>query len=432
MADDIPKRQAKKIISAYSKGVVPREGMGYVAVGRDNEIRSIVQDMENTAEGDGSFRFIIGDYGSGKSFMTQLIRHYALLNGFVVMDGDFAINRRLIGTKKEGLNMYRELIKNMSIKSKPDGGAVETLLKRWIEGIKKDIAKERGLDVDSISDYAVTDRIRILMESMSSIRYYSDFVNIVISYWESYKRGTGENHALRWIKGEYEQKTLAKKDLGIGMIIDDQNWYEFIKVWAKFSTTAGYKGLIVILDEGINLFKLTSSKARENNYECMLSMYNDISQGKAENLTIYVCETHRSLEDRNRGLYSYDAIRTRIEPKHSNLGGYINQMGPLMILKPLTRNEMATLLVTLRDIHAQVNNYDSPVTVEDITNYLGPIYSSLGAEQMLTPRQVTKDFIEILNIMIQNSPITFMEIVRGYHHEEEECEDDKFYNGLDL
>lgn len=354
------------------------------------------------------------------------------MSGFVVMDADFSMTRRLVGSKREGLNMYRELVKNLSIKSKPDGGAVETIIKRWVDGIKKELAKERGKDVESISDQAVIDRIRQDTEEMSSIRYYDDFIDMVTLYWRTYRSEGSDNRALKWIKGEYEQKTLAKRDLGIGTIIDDQNWYEFIKVWAEFSKAAGYKGLIVMLDEGINLYKLTSSKARENNYECILSMYNDITQGKSRYLSIYMCETPKSLEDRNRGLYSYDAIRTRIEPKRLNVSNLIDQMGPIITLLPLTKNEMMALLFILRDIHARAYDYTPEVTDHDIQEYLGPIYASLGVQEMLTPRQVAGGFIEILNLKYQNPRTPFMDIVRGFDYKEDVNRDEIMYEGLDL
>lgn len=432
MVDDVPKKIARKIVKAYSQGTVPREGLQFVAVGRKDEIKSILRDFEDTEDGDGTFRFIVGGYGSGKSFLTQLVRNQAVMSGFVVMDADFSMTRRLVGSKREGLNMYRELIKNMSIKSKPDGGAVETIIKRWVDGIRKDLAKERGRDVESVPDYAVIDRIRELTEDMASIRYYDDFIDMVTLYWKTYRNEERDNPALKWIKGEYEQKTLAKRELGIGTIIDDQNWYEFIKVWAKFSVAAGYKGLIVMLDEGINLYKLTSSKARENNYECILSMYNDITQGKSEYLSIYMCETPKSLEDRNRGLYSYDAIRTRIEPKRLNASNLIDQMGPIITLLPLTKNEMMALLFILRDIHARAYDYVTEVTDRDIQDYLGPIYASLGVQEMLTPRQVAGGFIEILNLKYQNPKTPFMDIVRGFDYKDDKNPDEIMYEGLDL
>ena len=141
METAVPKRMAATIINALKGGVVPRVGLEYITVGRAEEIDAILRDIELIEAGGATFRFIVGKYGSGKSFLLQTIRNYATGRGFAVMDADLSPERRFAGTKGQGLATYKELVRNLSVKAKPDGGALPLILEKWISGIKAQTAQ---------------------------------------------------------------------------------------------------------------------------------------------------------------------------------------------------------------------------------------------------------------------------------------------------
>jgi ABC-type uncharacterized transport system ATPase subunit len=141
----ISKRVSTALINSLGAGVVPRIGLEYIAVGREKEVAAILQDIENITEGGAAFRFVVGRYGSGKSFMLQLIRNHAMERGFVVADADLSPERRLVGSNGQGVATYRELMQNISTKFRPDGGALASILEAWINSIQNQVAQDSGM-----------------------------------------------------------------------------------------------------------------------------------------------------------------------------------------------------------------------------------------------------------------------------------------------
>ena len=408
---DIPRRTLVTMMNALSSGVVPRRGLEYIAVGRRRETETFVNDLEDTAEGGGAFRFISGKFGNGKSFMIQMVRNYAMDQGFVVMDADLAINRRLTGSKKEGLNTYRELVRNMAVKSRPEGGALELVLQRWIDEVRQRMSAERNVSVRDIPARDVSERLARETSAMSGLTFYQDFAAVVSAYWNDVSSGREDMPSLRWFKGEYELKSDVRRDLGITNMVSDANWYDFIKIWAQFAHRIGYKGLVVFIDEGVVLYKIQNRVARSNNYERLLSMFNDIMQGKSSYLSMYVCGTPEFIEDPDRGLYSYEALRSRlVSGKFEN--GYDNYLGPVINLRPLTNEEVFVLLRTLRGMHEQRYGYKSEIDDSMLETYLKTVTCAIG-QGMVTPREITRDFISLLDTMHQNPDVTFSELVEG-------------------
>lgn len=403
------------MMNALSSGVVPRRGLEYIAVGRRKETETFVTDMEDTACGGGAFRFISGRFGNGKSFMTQMIRNNAIDRGFVVMDADLAINRRLTGSHKEGLNTYRELIRNTAIKARPDGGAMEIILQTWADEAQDDVSKE----------------LRSITSDMSSMPFYRDFIKAVSAYCEDYLAEKDEIPALEWLKGECQSKVEAKKLFGSSTLIGDENWYEIIKLWTELFVRLGYKGLIVFLDEAVVLYKLQNRVSRSNNYERLLTMFNDIMQGKSTHLSIYVCGTPEFIEDPNRGLYSYEALRSRlVGGKFEN--GYDNYLGPVINLRPLTNEEIFVLLKTIKNLHEQRYEYESDITDDMIENYLRSVMASCISQKMITPREITRDLISLLDTLHQHPELKFEDMIKGRKVEADSNPDDDIIEDLEI
>ncbi|MCQ2079967.1 MAG: ATP-binding protein [archaeon] len=408
MAANIPKRTLNTLMNAMSSGVVPRRGLEYIAVGRKKETQTFVSDLEDTSEGGGAFRFISGRFGNGKSFMTQMVRNYAMDKGFVVMDADLAINRRLTGSKGEGLNTYRELIKNTAYRARPEGGAIEPILQEWAESI----AEESGVERSLIDREKIGSSVRSKMSSMSSLQFSHDFLKVVSDYVYDYLRDAEDSPSARWLKGEYELKSAVRKEVGINTLIDDSNWYEIVKLWAEMFSILGDKGLVVFLDEAVVLYKLQSKISRTNNYERLLTIFNDIMQGKSSHISMYVCGTPEFIQDPNRGLYSYEALKSRlVSGRFEN--GYDNYLGPVINLRPLSNEEIFVLLRTIKELHEQRYGYASEIDDAKLKTYLETVLNNSISQALVTPREITRDLISLLDTLHQNPQVRFSQLVQG-------------------
>ncbi len=400
----IPKRMAGAVIHALQGGVVPRIGLQYIAVGREKEIEALLHDINIIADGGAAFRFISGKYGSGKSFLLQTIRNYAMDRGFAVCDADLSPERRLQGSNGQGLATYKELVQNLSTKTKPDGGALPLILDRWINNVRTQTAAESGLSLTDPAFHSMVEkRIFTVVDSLNTMVHGFDFAALLRLYYRSYAEDDTETKAkvIKWFRGEYQTKTEAKNDLGVNICIRDDDWYEYIKLLAVFLKQAGYQGLIVLVDELVNLYKIPQSVTREKNYEKILTMYNDTMQGKAEYLGIILCGTPQSMEDPRRGVFSYEALRSRLsDGKYA--AGQVNLNQPVIHLTALGYAEMRILVEKLAEIHAVLYDYTQIVTAEDMDSFIRIEYGRIGADSNLTPREVIRDFIEVLDIVQQN------------------------------
>ena len=411
----IPKRMAGAVIHALQGGVVPRIGLQYIAVGREKEIEALLSDINVVADGGAAFRFISGKYGSGKSFLLQTIRNYAMDRGFAVCDADLSPERRLTGSNGQGLGLYKELMQNLSTKTSPDGGAVGLVLDRWINGIRTRLAAQTGLELTDPAFHAMVEKeIFAVVDTLSTMVHGFDFAALLRLYYQSFVNDDAEmkGKVVKWFRGEYQNKTEAKAELGIGICIRDDDWYEYIKLFAVFLKQAGYEGLIVLMDELVNLYKIPQSLTREKNYEKILTMYNDTMQGKAEHLGIVMCGTPQCMEDQRRGIYSYEALRSRLVD--GKFGGEQNNLhAPVIRLDPLSYAEMRILVEKLTEIHAVLYDYEQIVTAEDMDNFIKIEYGRIGADSNLTPREVIRDFIEVLDLMQQNPNQTVPELLQS-------------------
>ncbi len=410
----IPKRIASAVINSLKGGVVPRTGLPYITVGREKEIEALLRDVDIIADGGASFRFIVGKYGSGKSFMLQTIRSHVMDRNFVVVDADLSPERRLQGSKGQGLATYKELIRNMSTKTRPDGGALTLILDRWISNIQTETAAETGL-TDNSADFkkAVEKHIFAVVNELSEMVHGFDFAKLLTMYYRAAVDGDDEskNKAVKWFRGEYATKTEAKSELGVNIIITDDDWYEYIKLFAAFLKRAGYNGMLVLIDELVNIYKIPNSITRQYNYEKILTMYNDTLQGKASHLGIIMGGTPQCIEDTRRGVYSYEALRSRLADSRFSSGELTDMMAPVIKLVPLTYEEMLVLTEKLADIHAQLFDYTQKITQEEMIVFLQAEFGRIGADTHITPREVIRDFISVLDISLQNPSRSIADII---------------------
>lgn len=411
-----PKRITSTVLNALKGGVVPRVGLEYITVGRDREIDALLRDIDIIADGGAAFRFIVGKYGSGKSFLLQTIRNYATERGFVVVDADLSPERRFVGAKGQGLATFKELMKNMSTKTKPDGGALPLILERWISGIQSAVAAEDGvLPGDPAFDRLVEQKVYQVTGNLQGMVNGFEFAKAVLLYYEAYLSGDDslKSNVLKWFRGEYPTKTEAKRELNINFIVTDDTWYDFLKIFAEFMVYAGYRGMLVLIDELVNLFKIPHSAIRQSNYEKILTIYNDVLQGKAQHIGFLIGGTPQCIEDKYKGVFSYEALRSRLSEGRFASDTVKDMLSPIIRLKMLTYEEMYVLIEKLVQMHGQLFSYEPKLTQEELVAFLSAEYNRVGADTHITPREIIRDFIEFLNILYQNPSSTAQEILES-------------------
>ncbi len=413
-AQRVPRRVLGSLLAGISAGVVPRSGASYIAIGRVDEIRALTDDLTRVKDGESSMRFLVGRYGSGKSFLIQLMRARAMEMGFVTADADLSPERKLSG--EGGLATYRELSRNLAVKAAPDGGAWGVLLGRWFSALGADLP-----DTLTEEEYrgAMRDGASSVLSPLKEEIGGFDYVAVILRYLNAYLSDDTDKMAacLGWLRGEYRTKTDARAAIGIRSlgVISDANWYLHLRLLARLTRLIGCAGLVVFIDECVNLYKIPNRISREANYEKILSMYNDTLQGVAEGLMLVLGGTPRFLEDTRRGLFSYEALRSRLTDGRFAASApgleLKNMMSPVIRLRRLSDNELFALLLRLTSLHAQYYGTPEALTDEQQAMFLKEELSRAGADEMITPREIIRDFVTLLDLMYQNPGVPFEDIV---------------------
>lgn len=412
----VPPRILSNLLSSLTAGVVPRSGAPYIAIGREEEINSLINNLDDTKDGGAFCRFLIGRYGSGKSFLIQLIRGHALERGFITADADLSPERRLTAGNGAGVATYRELINNLATKANPDGKALSTILSRHFLRLSGEII-ERGILPDT-PEYNLELK-KSAYKSISGIESDVggfDFARILGEYYVASIEDNEDkkNACLRWLSGEYSNKTEAKSALGfaVSTIINDDNWFNYIKLLSSLSVKLGYAGLILFIDECVNLYKIPNRISREANYEKLLAIFNDTLQGKAQHLGVIFGGTPAFLEDTRRGLFSYEALRSRLVDSKYALAGYQNLSSPVIRLRVLSPNELLALVRRLSILYKERYKLeDFLLTDSEVERFMRLALDKTGAGEMITPREIIRDYLTMLNILKDNKNATFDKLI---------------------
>ncbi|BAI76374.1 hypothetical protein AZL_e00290 (plasmid) [Azospirillum sp. B510] len=394
------------ILQALRAGVVPRLGLQHVQVGRIREVEEMIRDVERIAQGGASIRFIIGEYGAGKTFFLNLARLIGLEKKLVVVGADLAPDRRLHASGGQARNLYAELLRNLATRTKPEGGALASVVERFIGDAHK-TAKASGREVEEV----VHQRLAPLEDLVSGF----DFTTVLTRYWQASEEGNdaGKAAALRWLRAEYSTRTEARQALGVRDIIDDASFYDYLKLLAKFVVIAGYDGLLVVLDEMVNLYKLTSVQARSANYEQILRILNDALQGSAANIGFLFGGTPEFLMDPRRGLYSYPALQSRLAENSFAQGGLVDLSGPVIRLQNLTPEDLYVLLRNLRNVHAGGDPARNAVPDEALGAFMEHCGKRIGDAYFRTPRNSVTAFINLLAVLEQNPGTPWQTLLGG-------------------
>lgn len=422
MDEETKKKEYRAIISALGGGAVPRVGLSYIAVGREFEIDALLYDVDYIAEGGGACRFVVGNYGSGKTFLIETIKEYAIGKGFVAAEVDLSPERCLVGSgnKKRGLATYRELISNLSCSKKPSGGGLTSVLEKWIQKMFSDAAHgyhDYSAKYPNFENY-VEFYVHQKISELADMNQGSAFMNALMLYWEGYRfpeqpeANQKKQGALRWLRGEISTSAEARKTIHTDVTVNDENWFEIIKLWGIFCHIAGFKGFYIMIDELAYIANSLSSSMRHRNYEKILSIYNDIIQGKAAYLGLVFSATPKAIYDKSRGLYSYEAMKSRLNTGNYS-GHFISLASPVIKIQPLTKEENYVLLEKLADIHSSIYQYNSRITSEDLLSFIK--YAYMKRESVaITPRTMIRDFIQILDIVRDNPNEEMSSILVAY------------------
>lgn len=397
----IKRRERDTIIQALRAGVVPKLGLQHIQVGRVREIEELVKDMERIADGGAAIRFIIGEYGSGKTFFLNLIRLVALEKGLVVMSADLAPDRRIYATGGQARGLYAEMARNVSTRSKPNGGALASIVERFVSQAHRDAEGQ-----DRHAGEVIRERLAHFEEMTGGFA----FAEVVRKYWEGHETGDEElkSAALRWLRAEFATRTDARKALGVRTIIDDASVYDHLKLMSAFVREAGYKGLLVSLDELVNLFKLTSSQARNSNFEQILRILNDVLQGSAAHIGFLMGGTPEFLMNTRRGLYSYEALQSRLAENTFARDGLVDLSGPVVRLANLTPEDMFVLLGNIR---AVMQDEENALPDEALEAFMTHCSQRIGEAYFRTPRNTVTAFVNMLAVLEQNPGTNWFDLI---------------------
>ena len=402
---NIRPRERSAIIQSLRAGVTPRIGLEYIQVGRVNEVKALIEDLDNIEQGGSAFRIIIGDFGAGKSFFLQLIRYIALEKGMVVINADMSPDRRLFASNGQARNLYKELARNLATRAHPEGNAMIPLVEKFITEQRR-IADAEGKDVERV----IKDKLNSLSELVDGY----DFAQVIATYWKAYNEGNEDlkNNVIRYLRGEYTSRADARRDLGVRAIVEDNNVYDHIKLLARFVTQAGYKGLLVNLDEVVNLYKLPSQRARSSNYEQVLRILNYCLQGSAESLGFLLGGTPEFLMDQRKGLYSYEALHSRLaENTFAQIANVVDYHSPILMLQNLSPEEIYVLLCNIRNVFAGGNKDKYILPDEALKAFLEHCSKNIGDAYFRTPRNTIKAFVDLLSIVEQNPDLSWQSLI---------------------
>ncbi len=416
MIENMKPKEASSIINSLIGGVVPKIGVQHITVGRSEEIEAFVKALEDVKNGQSMVKFWIGDFGSGKSFMLHLLNTVAMKQKFVVANADFTPDNRLYSNDGKGVALYTAIMDNIAIQTKPEGGALPTLMEKWIEQVITKTAQDNSIPLTAVRNEEYLSLIQTnIMKTINELSDVGgfDFGMVVMKYYVGYIKEDEQlrRNAIKWLKGEYNTKTEARQDLGVREVINDTNYYDMLKNFCKLFVSMGYSGFMINLDEAINLYKISTSVMREKNYEKILTIYNDCFQGKVNNLFFNIAGTAETLENERRGLFSYYALKSRLETNKYETSAIRDFAQPVIRLMPLDHNEIFVLLKKLKAIFDFHYKTQDDFSDDDIHVFMEEMFNKPGAAEFLTPREVIRDFLNILNILRQNPTVNKKQLI---------------------
>ncbi|MBM0046917.1 ATP-binding protein [Anaerococcus sp. mt242] len=417
MANRINPKEASVIIKSLEAGVVPNMGVQHLLVGRNNEVEEVIKILDNVADGESDIRFWVGDFGSGKSFMLATIEQIALQKNFVVSTLDLNPSRRFYATDRKAVALYTEVIDNIKTKTLKSGNVLSSIIEEWLNQIFSRVSEKLNVEISEILEgnyqKEVTNEILNIIGDFSAVGLSFEFGQSIVKFYEGFINDNRlqKTNAIRWLRGDITTKAEAKKILGINQIINDDNWFDALKNMSELFLGIGYSGFVVNFDEAVNLYKIPQSVTRERNYERILNIYNEAKSNVAKGLFVNFGATRKTIFDENRGFSSYGALKGRLGSEDSMDNKLVNTNRTVLGLKPLSNEEIYTLLENLVNVYNVHYKESIAINESEIITYMEGQLNRPGADEFLTPRAVIKDFIEILDLKRQNPNVELIDII---------------------
>lgn len=404
MSSPIRSKDRDAVIQSLRTGVVPRAGQHLIQVGRAREVQTLVSDIDRLADGGSSFRLVVGEYGAGKTFFLNLVRAIAMERKLVVASADLNPDRRLHASGGQARSLYAELMRNLATRTKPDGGALPGVVEKFISTAVAE-SKSQGVSTEQV--------IRAKLEQLSELVNGYDFADVIAAYWRGFEQGNDQlkSDAIRWLRGEFATRMDARAALGVRTIVDDASVYDQLKLMGRFVRLAGYSGLLVCLDELVNLYKLANAQARNANYEQLLRMLNDSLQGTEVGLGFVLGGTPDFLMDTRRGVYSYEALQSRLAQNTFATNGLVDFSGPVVRLSSLTAEDFYVLLTKIRHVYAAGDAGKYLLPDDAIHQFMTHCANRIGDSFFRTPRTTITAFINLLAVLEQNPGVDWQDLI---------------------
>jgi hypothetical protein len=399
---EITPQERDAIVQALRAGVVPRLGLHHIQVGRARELEAVIGDLDRVARGGATLRFVIGQYGAGKTLLLNLLRLIALERNLVVVCADLGPSRRLHARGGEARLLYGDLVASMATRAMPEGGALSSVMEHFVSESLGE-AQRRKLSLSEVVDGRLS--------PLHELPFGYVFADVLARCALAFERGdrAGKTAAMRWLRGEFSTRAEARAALGVREFIDDARLYDCLKLIARFLALCGYGGFLVALDEMVNLYKL-GSHARAANYEQLLHVLNDVLQGRAAHIGFLMGGTPEFLTDTRRGLYSYPALQSRLAQNRFARDGRFDGSSPVIPLENLTPEHLFVLLTKIRRVFAAGTGGPS-VPDEALVRFMEYCSTKLGEAYFRTPRQTVTAFINFLSVVEQNQQTRWQDLL---------------------
>ncbi|MBL4795485.1 MAG: DUF2791 family P-loop domain-containing protein [Pseudomonadales bacterium] len=381
----------ESIIQPLRAGVVPMQGLELFQVGRDEEVESLKSQLTAVTNGASCCRFIVGEYGAGKTFLLQTIKSMAHKQELVTVTTDLSRTKRLSGGKSQTRAYYSALIRSMSTQATPLGQALPRVVKRFVmHSLRQANQNDRSPAAE------IAERLKIFEEMACGF----DFIQVIQAYWTALDTDNTALHdaSLRWIRGEYLTKALAKKELGVCSIIDDNNCFDCLKMMAQFVKLSGFSGLVVLTDELGSVYNIRDKRARLNNFDAILNIVNESWLGVSPNIGYFFFTTPELFTDKKRGIQEHPALSSRLTENRFSSDTLRDWTSPVMRLTSFTDANISQLFANLLFIFCIGKHENLTLYKDDLSEVIGLLKTMLNESYYKNPRNTIKSFLDFLAI----------------------------------
>lgn len=386
----------REIIDSLRNGTVPAEGTENIAVGIDEELTEIQDQIERTREDKSAFKFIIGDYGSGKTFFSTSVREMAYDKKFVV--SSVVISQETPLHKFEEL--YRKIMEGMRTSENKKIPAFNFILEEWLLNIEDKVIEIEGLDpYEDSKKFQIEMNKRINEELMIVGSIAASFANAIRAFYKAKYEGDTvlAQGAVAWLKGDNVRAELKSK-LGVIGTITRENSFEFFRALLQMIKTAGYEGLMIILDEVETVQKLVRKDMRSAAYE-NLRFFIDESDRNSFPSCFFLYTGTTDLMESEKGFKSLEPLYQRIKVEREKGDKFKNLRQPVMFLDGLNRDRLYEVACRVRNIHGQVYSWmpNDKLTDDFIKRLINDMTLGFGGEINIGPRGFLRTLIDILD-----------------------------------